>query len=64
MKTKKLFAGVLILLALLGVGLLDCCGIRVWAAEPAPAITADCSDIQREVDPCMFGYIRAARTNY
>ncbi len=27
MKTKKLFAGVLILLALLGVGLLDCCGI-------------------------------------
>lgn len=56
MKTKKLFAGVLILLSLLGVGLLDCCGIRVWAAS-TPAITADCSDIQREVDPCMFGYI-------
>ncbi len=55
-KKKRFFAGVLFLLLLMGFGLLNPGSINVQA-EGTPAITADCSDIQREVDPCMFGYI-------
>ena len=55
-KKKKFFAGVLFLLLFMGFGLLNPGSINVQA-EGTPAITADCSDIQREVDPCMFGYI-------
>lgn len=55
-KKKRFFAGVLFLLLFMGFGLLNPGSINVQA-EGTPAITADCSDIQREVDPCMFGYI-------
>ena len=55
-KKKRFFAGVLFLLLFMGFGLLNPGSINVQAEE-TPAITADCSDIQREVDPCMFGYI-------
>lgn len=55
-KKKRFFAGVLFLLLFMGFGLLNPGSINVQA-EGTPAITADCSDIQRGVDPCMFGYI-------
>lgn len=66
-KTKRLIAGLLFTLALSGSLMLKFTWNPIYAAgeqeqtqvmaEDVPSITADCSEIQREVDPAMFGYI-------